>query len=94
MTKRRKYYKPEQIIKKLREAETMVSAGKTVGQVCQTLEVSEQTYERWQKKYGGMQAEEAKRLRELEVENSRLKKMVAELSLDKEISEEVLKGNF
>jgi len=94
MTKRRKYYKPEQIIKKLREAETMVSAGKTVGQVCQTLEVSEQTYERWQKKYGGMQAEEAKRLRELEVENSRLKKMVAELSLDKEILEEVLKGNF
>ena len=94
MTKRRKYYKPEQIIKKLREAETMVAAGKTVGQVCQTLEVSEQTYERWQKKYGGMQAEEAKRLRELEVENSRLKKMVAELSLDKEILEEVLKGNF
>ena len=94
MTKRRKYYKPEQIIKKLREAETMVSAGKTIGQVCQTLEVSEQTYERWQKKYGGMQAEEAKRLRELEVENSRLKKMVAELSLDKEILEEVLKGNF
>ena len=72
----------------------MVAAGKTVGQVCQTLEVSEQTYERWQKKYGGMQAEEAKRLRELEVENSRLKKMVAELSLDKEILEEVLKGNF
>ena len=94
MTKRRKYYKPEQIIKKLREAETMVAAGKTVGQVCQTLEVSEQTYERWQKKYGGMQAEEAKRLRELEVENSRLKKMVAELSLDKEILEEILKGNF
>jgi len=94
MTKRRKYHKPEQIIKKLREAETMVAAGKTVGQVCQTLEVSEQTYERWQKKYGGMQAEEAKRLRELEVENSRLKKMVAELSLDKEILEEVLKGNF
>lgn len=94
MTKRRKYHKPEQIIKKLREAETMVAAGKTIGQVCQTLEVSEQTYERWQKKYGGMQAEEAKRLRELEVENSRLKKMVAELSLDKEILEEVLKGNF
>jgi putative transposase len=61
MTKRRKYHKPEQIIKKLREAETMLAAGKTIGQVYQTLEVSEQTYERWQKKYGGMQAEEAKR---------------------------------
>ena len=58
------------------------------------LEVSERTYERWQKKYGGMQAEEGKRLRELEVENLRLNKMMAELSLDKEILEEVLKGNF
>lgn len=94
MTNRRKYHKAEQIIKKLREAETMLAAGKSIGQVCQTLEVSEATYERWQKKYGGMQAEEAKRLRELEVENSRLKKMVAELSLDKEILEEALKGNY
>ena len=90
MTKRRKYHKPEQIIKKLREAETMLAAGKTLGQVYQALEVSEQTYERWQKKYGGMQAEEAKRSHELEVKNSRLKKMVADLSLDKNMLQDVL----
>ena len=89
-----KKHTPEQIIRKLREAEMMIAAGKTIGQVAQALTISEQTFHRWRNQYGGMKAEEAKRLRELEVENSRLKKMVAELSLDKEISEEVLKGNF
>ena len=72
----------------------MLAAGQSVGQVCQTLEVSEATFNRWRNQYGGMKAEEAKRLKELETENARLKKMVADLSLDKEILEEALKGNY
>jgi transposase-like protein len=72
----------------------MLAVGKTIGQVCQALEISEQTFHRWRKQYGGMKAEEAKRLKELEIENARLKKMVAELSLDKEILAEALRGNY
>ncbi|HTU25494.1 MAG TPA: transposase, partial [Pirellulales bacterium] len=72
---KRKRHSPEQIIKKLREADAMITAGKTVGQACQTLEVSEQTFHRWRNQYGGMKAEEAKRLKELEEENKRLKKV-------------------
>ena len=89
-----KKHRPEQIIKKLREADAMISAGKTLGQVCQALEVSEQTFHRWRNQYGGMKAGEAKRLKELEEENRRLKKVVAELTLDKDILQEALKGNF
>lgn len=89
-----KKHKPEQIIKKLREAEAMLSAGKTIGQVCQALEVSEQTFHRWRNQYGGMKASEAKRLQELEEENRRLKKVVADLTLDKDILQEALKGNY
>lgn len=89
-----KKHKPEQIIKKLREADAMISGGKTLGQVCQALEVSEQTFHRWRNQYGGMKAGEAKRLKELEEENRRLKKVVAELTLDKDILQEALKGNF
>lgn len=88
-----KKHKPEQIIKKLREADAMISAGKTIGQVCQALEVSEQTLHRWRNQYGGMKAGEAKRLKELEEENKRLKKVVADLTLDKDILQEALKGN-
>lgn len=94
MTGRKKRHSAEQIIRKLREADGMLAAGKTIGQVCQALEISEQTFHRWRNQYGGMKAEEAKRLKELEIENSRLKKMVAELSLDKEILEEALRGNY
>lgn len=94
MTKRRKRHSPEQIIRKLRDADSMLSAGKTIGQVCQALEVSEQTFHRWRNQYGGMKAEEARRLKELEVENSRLKKLLAESQLDKEILQEALKGNY
>jgi transposase-like protein len=90
----RKRHSPEQIIKKLREADTMLAAGKTIGQVLQTLEVSEQTFHRWRKQYGGMKSEEAKRLKQLEEENGRLKKVVANLTLDKDILQEALKGNF
>ena len=89
-----KKHKPEQIIKKLREADAMLAAGKTIGQVCQALEVSEQTFHRWRNQYGGMKSEEAKRLKELEAENQRLKKLLAEAELDKAILKEALEGNY
>jgi transposase-like protein len=87
----RKRHSPEQIIKKLREADTMLAAGKTIGQVVQTLEISEQTFHRWRNQYGGMKSEEAKRLKRLEEENRRLKKVVADLTLDKHILGEVVR---
>jgi transposase-like protein len=84
----------EQIIKKLREADAMIAAGKTIGQVAQALETTEQTFHRWRNQYGGMKAEEAKRLKDLENENQRLKKLLAEAQLDKEILEEARQGNY
>jgi putative transposase len=93
MTRRRKRHGPEQIIRKLRDADAMLSAQKSLGEVCQALEVSEQTLYRWRKQYGGMKAEEAKRLRRLEEENRRLKKLLAEAELDKAILREALQGN-
>jgi putative transposase len=92
--KRGKRHNPEQIIRKLREADTMLAAGKTIGQVCQVLEVSEHTFHRWRNQYGGMKAEEAKRLKELENENKRLKKLLAEAELDKAILKDALEGNY
>ena len=89
-----KRHTPEQIIRKLREVDTMLAAGKTIGQVCQVLEVSEQTFHRGRNQYGGMKAEEAKRLKELENENKRLKKLLAEAELDKAILKEALEGNY
>jgi transposase-like protein len=89
-----KKHKPEQIIKKLRDADAMLSAEKTIGQVCQSLEISEQTFHRWRNQYGGMKSEEAKRLKELEDENKRLKKLLAEAELDKAILKEALEGNY
>ncbi len=89
-----KKHSAEQIVKKLREADGMIAAGKTIGQVCQSLEVSEQTFHRWRHQYGGMKSEEAKRLKELEDENKRLKKLLAEAELDKSILKEALKGNY
>jgi len=88
-----KRHSPEQIVRKLQEADAMLSVGKPLGQVCQTLEVSEQTLHRWRHQYGGMKAQEAKRLRELEDENRRLKKLLAEAELDKAILKEALRGN-
>jgi transposase-like protein len=84
----------EQIVRKLRDAEALLSSGKTIGEACQVLEVSEQTFHRWRKKYGGMKADEAKRLEELEQENGRLKKLVADLSLDVQMLKEIARGNF
>ena len=89
-----KKHRPEQIIRKLREAEMMLAAGKTIGQVAQALAISEQTFHRWRNQYGGMKASEAKRLKHLEEENKRLKKRVADLTLDKDILKEVLEGNY
>jgi putative transposase len=98
---KRKRHTPEQIIKKLRDADTMLAAGKTIGQVAQALGVSEQTFHRWRKGhrraavvYGGMKSEEAKRLKELEAENVRLKTLLAEAELDKAFLKEALEGNY
>jgi putative transposase len=88
-----KKHSAEQIVRKLQEADAMLAVGKTPGQVCQTLEVSEQTLYRWRNQYGGMKAQEARRLRELEDENRRLKKLLAEAELDKAILKEALRGN-
>jgi putative transposase len=91
---RRKRHSPEQIIRKLREAEAELSSGTSIEVVCKKLEISEATFHRWKSEYGGMKADEVKRLKELEKENGRLKKIVADLELDKEILKEALKGNY
>jgi transposase-like protein len=85
---------PEQIINKLREVEILLSKGSTVGEACKKIEVTEQTYYRWRKQYGGMQVEKAKQLKELQTENARLKRLVADLSLDNAILREASRGNF
>ena len=87
---RRRIYTPEQIITKLREAEIYIGQGKTVKETSKQLGISEQTYYRWRKEYGGMDIPQAKKLREIEKENTRLKKLVADLSLDNAILKEVL----
>jgi len=90
----RKEFKPEQIIGKLREAEVLLSQGSTVGEASRKLGVTEQTYYRWRREYGGMKVEQARRLKELEKENTRLKKLVADISLDNAILKEAARGNF
>jgi len=90
----RRSYSPEQIINKLREAEVLLSQGSTVAQASRQIGVTEQTYYRWRKEYGGMRIEQAKRLKELEKENSQLKKLVADLSLDNVILKEAARGNL
>jgi putative transposase len=91
---KRKRHSPEQIINKLREADAVLGAGGTLGQVVQQLGVSEQTYHRWRNQYGGMKAADAKRLKQLEQENVRLKKLVADQALDIAMLKEVAKGEF
>jgi putative transposase len=90
----RKHFTPEQIIRKLREAEVLQSKGEKIEQICRKLGITDVTYYRWRKEYGGMQAGHLKRLKELEQENTQLKKLVADLSLDNAILKEVSKGNF
>ena len=89
-----KRHSPEQIIAKLREADALLAGGATIGQICQKLAIAEQTLHRWRNQYGGMKAEEVKRLKELEQENKRLKKLLAESELDKSILKEALEGNW
>ena len=90
----RKRHTAEDIIGKLREAEVGLAQGMAVPAVCRKLGVSEQTYYRWRKEYGGLSRDQARRLRELEQENTRLKKLVADVSLDNAILKEVAQGNF
>jgi transposase-like protein len=87
---KRKVFSAEQIIMKLREAEVLLSRGKSVKEACRVLEISEQTYYRWRKEYGGLNTTQAKKLKELEKENTRLKHLVANLSLDNAILKDVL----
>lgn len=89
----RKFNTPEQIIGKLRQAEVLLNQGATVAEVCRKIEVTSQTFFRWRKEFGGMRVDQAKRLKELELENTRLKKLVADLSLDKDILKEAAQGN-
>ena len=90
----RRTYSPEQIINKLREVEVLISQGATTPEASRKVGITEQTYYRWRREYGGMRIEQAKRLKELEKENSRLKKLVADLSLDIAILKEAARGNF
>jgi len=90
----RKRYTPEQIIGKLRAMEVHLNSGLTAEQAARKEGISEQTYYRWRKEYGGMKLDQARRLKELEKENARLKQLVADLSLDKRMLEEVAQGNF
>jgi putative transposase len=87
---RRRRHSPAQIVERLREADALLNAGQSVAQVIQHLGVSEATYHRWRNQYGGMKAEEAKRLKELEGENARLKKLLADAELDKAVLKEAI----
>ena len=83
----------EEIIAKLREAEVRLAQGETVGQVCRQLGVSEQTFYRWRREYGGLRMDQAKRLKQMETENTRLRRAVSDLTLDNQILKEVARGN-
>jgi putative transposase len=89
-----KRYKPEQIVNLLRQIEVEIANGKTTPQACKEVEITQQTYYRWRKEYGGLKLDQAKRLKELERENAKLKRLVAELSLEKQILKDVAGGNF
>ena len=93
MKKRSKRHNPEQIVKKLRDAEVMLNNGKSIEEVLKVMEISEATFHRWRNQYGGMKSEEAKRLKDLEGENARLKRLLAEAELDKAMLKEALRGN-
>ena len=90
----KKGYTPEQIINKLREAEILLNQGSTVGEASRKIGVTEQTYYRWRKEYGGLKIEQAKKLKTMEKENARLKRLVVDSSLDNAILKEVAEGNY
>jgi transposase-like protein len=87
-------HKPEDIIGKLREAEIVLAQGRTVADACRRIGVAEQSYYRWRKEYGGLKMDQARRMKELEKENARLRRAVSDLTLDKLILQEAAKGNF
>jgi putative transposase len=89
-----KRYKPEQIVSVLRQIEVEMANGKTTPQACKEAEITIQTYYRWRKEYGGLKLDQAKRLKQLERENAKLKRVVAELSLEKQVLKDVAEGNF
>jgi putative transposase len=91
---KRQRHTPEQAVRKIREGERLLNEGQELGEVLRHLEVSEATWNRWRAQYGGMKADEAKRLKSLEVENQRLKKLVAEQALDIDMLKELAEGNF
>lgn len=91
---KRRYHNPEQIIRKLREADRLLGEGASLVELCNNLEVTEQTYYRWRNQYGGMKADDAKRLKELEKENARLERLVADQTLDIDMLKKVNRGNF
>jgi len=91
---KRRRHTPEQVIRKLREADRLLGEGKTIAEVARALEVSENTYHRWRNQFGGMKADDAKRLKELERENARLKTIVADKELEVVALKEVAKGNW
>ena len=93
-TRRKRRHTPEQIVRKLRDADAMLNAGKELAAVLQALEVSESSYERWRRQYGGMKSEEAKRLKQLEEENKQLKALVADLTLDNRMLKHISEGNW
>ena len=90
----RKRFTPEQIIQNLREGEVLLAQGKTIAQVCRKVGITDQTYYRWRKEYGGIRTDQAKRLKDLEKENARLKRLLADAELDKAILREAASGNF
>lgn len=94
MSRQRKRHTPEQIVRKLGHADRLLGEGKTVADVCRELEVAEQTYYRWRNQYGGMKADDAKRLKELEKQNATLKRLLAEAELEKAALKELAEGNF
>jgi putative transposase len=89
-----KRYKPEQIVALLRQIEVEMANGKTTPQACKEAEITVQTFYRWRKEFGGLKLDQAKRLKELEKENAKLKRLVAELSLDKQVLKDIAEGNF
>ena len=89
-----KRFKAEQIVTLLRQIEVGIANGKTTPQACREVEITEQTYYRWRKEYGGLKLDQAKRLKELERENAKLRRLVAELSLEKQVLKDVAEGNF
>ena len=91
---KRRRHTPEQVIRKLREADKMLAEGRELPEVCKALEVSEATYHRWRAQFGGMKADDVKRLKELERENSQLKRLVADKELENLALKELAKGNF